>query len=252
MNEKILSTLRELDLTQSEAKIYLAVLESGKTTISEIAKKTQLHRRNIYDCLSTLLDKGLVFNILGEQQNFYGSITPEKLIELIESKEIALNAILPSLQELYTKEHVLERALIYKGVEGFKRYLQDILNVGKDVHCIGAKGGWASANLGDFAQWFEEERMTKNMKVFNLFDAEMREKVTQEKPLYTKFAEYRFLPAEYSTASAIDIFGDHVVIFTGLQMEKIDDHVTLFVIINSDLADSYRIWFQCMWDYSSI
>ncbi len=252
MNEQILSALRELDLTQSEAKIYLAVLESGKTTISEIAQKTQLHRRNIYDCLSTLLDKGLVFNILGEQQNFYGSITPEKLIELVESKEIALNAILPSLQELYTKDHVLERALIYKGVEGFKKYLQDILNAEKDVYCIGAKGGWASLNIGDFSQWFEEERVAKKINVHNLFDASMRQSIATKKPLYNTHAKHRFLPEAYATHSAIDIFGDHIVIFTGLDVEKIDDNVTLFVIINSDLADSYRIWFQCMWDHSSI
>lgn len=250
MNEQILATLHELDLTQSEAKIYLAVLESGKTTISEIAKKTQLHRRNIYDCLSTLLDKGLVFNILGEQQNFYGSITPEKLIELIESKEIALNKILPELQKLYTKDHVLERAVIYKGIDGFKHYMQDILTVGKDVYCIGAKGGWASSLLGDFSQWFEEERIAKKIKVHNLFDAQMRKKIETEKPLFNTFAEHRFLPESYATHSAIDIFGDHLVIFTGLDIERITDDVTLFVVTDADLADSYRTWFQFMWDHS--
>lgn len=250
MNEQILATLRELDLTQSEAKIYVAVLELGKTTISEIAKKTQLHRRNIYDCLSTLLDKGLVFNILGEQQNFYGSITPEKLIELIESKEIALNKILPELQKLYTKDHVLERAVIYKGIDGFKHYMQDILNVEKGVYCIGAKGGWSSPLLGDFTQWFEEERIAKKIKVHNLFDAQMRKKIETEKPLFNTFAEHRFLPESYATHSAIDIFGDHLVIFTGLDIERITDDVTLFVVTDADLADSYRTWFQFMWDHS--
>ena len=46
----------------------------------------------------------------------------------------------------------------------------------------------------------------------------------------------------------VDIFGDHVVSFTGAGLCQISDDITIFVIISRPMADSYRTWFQFMWD----
>lgn len=248
--EKITVQLNKIGLTKSEAQIYLAIIELGKTNISSIAKATSINRRNIYDSISTLLDKGLIFQIVGEKEGVYAGVEPEKLIELIQSKEIALDKIMPELDNIYQTERVKEEAVVYKGVDGFKSYLQDILNEGQDVYCLGAKGGWSYEGLGDFADWFEAERIRKKIKVFNLFDQSMKEKITTQKPMYNMLSEQRFLQKEYSTNSAVDVFGDQVVTFTGLAPEKFDDDVTLFVMLSKDLAESWRTWFKFLWDNS--
>lgn len=242
--------LKNLGLTKSEAQIYISILELGQTNISKIADKSGINRRNIYDSVSTLLDKGLIFQIVGEKEGVYAGVDPDKLIELIQSKEIALEKILPELEEKYHTRKVSERANIYKGVDGYKQYLKDILEVSQEVYCLGAKGGWADKKLGSFADWFEQERIRQKIKVFNLFDAAMNE-VIKKSPLYNRYAEHRFLPAEYSTNSAIDVFGDYTVTFTGLSQEKFADDVTLFVTIDRDLAESWRIWIKFLWDNSA-
>ena len=246
----IQANIQSLGLTQSEVRIYLAVLELGKTTVSAVANYTELNRRNIYDALSTLIDKGLIFLVIGEKEGHYGAVTPEKLLELVQSKKIALDNIMPELQNLYKKEFKPERATIYKGLEGFKGYLQDILNIGEDIYCLGAKGGWGYKELGDYADWFTQERIKRKLRVFNLFDSEMRGLVTKNDPLYKTFSEQRFLPPEFSTNSAIDTFGDHVVTFTGLYPEKFNEDVTLFVIVSEELAEAQRTWFKFLWDHS--
>ncbi len=243
--------IEKLGLTMSETKIYLAVLVLGKTTISQIAKQTSINRRNIYDSLSTLIDKGLIFQIIGEKEGRYVAIEPSKLQELIQSKELALKNIMPDLEKAFNKNKTRDQAYIYKGIEGFKNYLEDVLQIGKDVYCVGAKGGWGYQVLGEFADWFETERINKKIKVYNLFDHEMRDTVIKNKPSYNKYSEFRFLPPELSTNSAIDIFGNRIVTFTGLSFEKFDDDVTLFVLTNQELADANRAWFQFMWDNSS-
>jgi len=248
MESSILTKLDTVGLTKSESRIYLAILELGKTNVSRIAEKTGINRRNIYDSLSTLLDKGLIFQIVGEKEGLYAGVEPNKLIELIQSKEIALAKIMPELKDKYQAEKIREKAIIYKGLEGFKDCLQDILNIGKDVYCLGAKGGWGDKGLGDFREWFKEERIKKKIKVYNLFDWEMRSLVAK-KPLYNEFGEHRFLPEGFSTNSAVDIFGDQIVIFTGLYPERLEDDLTLFVLISKELAESYRTWFKFMWDF---
>lgn len=161
MTHEIINSLRQIGLTQSEANVYIAVLKLGRTTISSIARETTLNRRNIYDVTSTLIEKGLIFTIIGEKERLYAAIEPDKLLEMVESKEKSLERIMPELHNLFNKEFVNDRAMMYQGVEGFKQYLQNVLNVGEDVRCVGAKGGWGFEKLGDFIEWFESERIKK-------------------------------------------------------------------------------------------
>ncbi len=248
---EVLRSLEILGLNASEAKIYVAIVRVGKTNVSTIANETGINRRNVYDALSTLIDKGLVFQIISEREGAYAAVEPQKLLELIQSKEMALEAIMPSLQQRFDSPSPGENAVIYKGIEGFKNYLEDILATGQDVYCLGAKGGWGYSKLGDYTDWFEQERIAKKIKVYNLFDHEMRIALEKETSLYDTFAERRFLPKEISTNSAVDVFGDTVVTFTGLYPERFDDDVTLFVMTNRDIAEAFRIWFQLMWDSSA-
>lgn len=227
------------------------MLELGKTNISDIAKHTSINRRNVYDALSTLIDKGLAFQFMGEHTRQYAAVEPQKLLELIQSREVSLSTILPDLRQRYETPRPSERAIIYKGLEGFKNYLEDVLAAGQDIYCLGAKGGWGYAGLGDFADWFEQERIRKKIKVYNLFDQEMRPVIAKNKPMYNVLSEYRFLPAEYTTNSAIDVFGTTLVTFTGLSPEKLDDGVTLFVLTSQEIAESFRIWFRLMWEHSA-
>ena len=69
-----------------------------------------------------------------------------------------------------------------------------------------------------------------------------------ESPVKEHLEESRFLPKEYSTRSAIDIFADRVVTFTGLNVNRLDDDMVQFVLVSRELADSYKKWFWLMWD----
>ena len=61
---------------------------------------------------------------------------------------------------------------------------------------------------------------------------------------------YRFLGPEHSTPSAIDIFGDHVAILSHVGLGRIPDDTSFTMIINKDIADAFRTWFDLMWTAS--
>ena len=62
--------------------------------------------------------------------------------------------------------------------------------------------------------------------------------------------EFKYLPKEASSTSIIVIFGDYVVMYSGVGIRKMSDQTTFFVIHSKDLAEGYRSWFHYMWDKS--
>jgi len=136
---------------------------------------------------------------------------------------------------------------VYKGPEGFKNYLRDILATGEDVYFIGAKGGWFDAELQTYIKKFLKQAREGGIKYRHIFDYEVK-KLAPDLPR-SLGKPYRFLPEKYSTTGAIDIFGDHIVTFSGLTLKNISEDVTLTVIVNKELADCYRTWFRFIWDH---
>jgi nucleoside-diphosphate-sugar epimerase len=83
-------------------------------------------------------------------------------------------------------------------------------------------------------------------KLNEIFDQEIKTQAPELIKILN--TPYKFLPPQYSSTGAIDIFGDRIVTFSGLTLKNISDDVTLTVIVNKELADCYRTWFQFIWD----
>lgn len=237
-----IETLQQLGLSPNESKIYEALLDLKEAGVGEISSKTKIHRRNVYDSMHRLIDKGLVFSVLSGNETLYSTVDPDKLTELIKERELILQNVLPILKEHYDKKESSQEAYIYKGLNGMKQYMRDILREGKDVYSLAAKLGWFNPKLNSFRKEFYKEAKRKKINFLNIFDEEIKKENLKE--LEEIYPPYKFLPAKYSTNSAIDIFGDYVVTFTGLGIKKLNKDTTIFVMRDECLAKSYREWFQ--------
>jgi sugar-specific transcriptional regulator TrmB len=238
---------RETGLSLNESKVYEALLQTGETTVEKIALKSQVHRRNVYDSLNKLVEKGLASEVFIESQKNYKATNPRRLLELLKEREIKLENILPQLETKYNSIEEKHEAYFYKGTEGFKNYLNDILKTNETVYFIGAKAFWLDPRLQIHLQRFEKERKKQGIKFMHLFDYEIKKEKPEILDLVGK--PYKFLPKKYSSETAIDIFGDYVVAFVGVSPGKLDATPIQFVIKNRRLADGYRKIFQFMWDF---
>lgn len=239
--------LEELGLSQNEAKIYEGLLDVGRASVPAISLKIGVHKRNVYDIIPKLLKRGLIYQIVGSKESVYAPVSPRKLSDLVWEKEARLKSILPQLNRQFRRASTEEAVYVYKGVEGFKNYLRDILAVGEDVVFCGAKGGWFDAGLQTYIQKFLAQAKRQNIHYRHIFDAEVK---TLAPDLLKRLGKpYRFLPKRSSTTGAFDVFGDHIVTFSGLTLKRITEDVTLVVIVNRELADCYRTWFQFIWDH---
>lgn len=238
----------EIGLSPNEAKIYETLLATGETSVSTISLKGNIHRRNVYDALNRLVQKGLVFPIFQKGENHYRAITPDKLMELLQEKQRRLNKVLPDLRKIYEEEPLTEAAYIYKGVEGFKNYMRDLVRVSEDTYFLGAKALWYSPQVDtSFLDNFQKTSKSKKLKYYTLYDPRVPEIFPEA--LKNVGGEYKIIPKEYPTPGVVDIFGDYVVTFTSVDVANFGEDGTIYVMINKQLADTYRMWFQFIWDH---
>jgi sugar-specific transcriptional regulator TrmB len=238
--------LQQLGLSKNEAEIYQALLEDGGSSVTIISKATGINRRNIYDVLNRLMEKGLVFEILKKGETIYNAVSPKKLTEFIDEEKRALASIMPNLQKLYTSKPTKEEIMIYQGIEGVKRYMRDILRVGENVHSIGITGAWRDERLKPSLEYFKKEGNKKGINQFLIFDpkaAQYIQEIIGDIPL----THYRILPMEFAAQATVEVFGDHCVFLSGNSFKEAGKSFTITVIINQQIADSFRAWFKLIW-----
>lgn len=237
----------EIGLSPSEAKIYETLLSAKEIGVAEISLKAKVHRRNVYDALNRLVEKGLVFRIFQKGEHQFRAVTPDKLAEVLQEKSKKLSNILPELRNLYQATPLEEAAYTYKGLEGYKNYLRDLARVAEDTYFLGAKGLWMTPGIDQqYLNDFHGAMKRKKRKYYTLYDNRVKDRLPGI--ISDVGGEYKILPEKYITQGVTDIFGDYVVTFTSVDVGNFGEDGTIFVMIHPQLAETYRTWFQLIWD----
>jgi sugar-specific transcriptional regulator TrmB len=94
----------QFGLNEKEAKIYLAALGLGMTTIQQIATASGVHRVSTYDLIESLLAKGFIKSANQGNKRSFIAASPEEVQEIIRRKEKQFADILPELKALQGTE----------------------------------------------------------------------------------------------------------------------------------------------------
>ena len=165
---------------------------------------------------------------------------------MIDEKRGVLESIMPELGSLYDANPQDYEVFTYIGREGWKNYMRDMLRIGEPAYFIAAKGGWLDARVKDFFPTFIKQAKKQNLEFHHLFDYQIKTDFREILPFVGD--DYKFLPEKYATPSGIDVFGDHVNIITEVHQGQLGDEINFSVIKNKKIADSFRTWFQLIWD----
>lgn len=163
--------LVELGFSQKDAKVYLALLELGPSTATEIARKAKINRTTSYDILDSLAGDGLV-NLIGETKiQKYAAESPEKVIKFLEAKIIKTKeqlglaqALLPQLLSIYsTKEK--PKVKFYEGAEGMQEAFEDTLTAQGEILAYAVGEDIFKALTEKYVRGYFKRRVLKNIKV---------------------------------------------------------------------------------------
>ncbi len=234
--------LRDIGLTETESIIYLELLTLGTTSAGKIIEQTNLHRKNLYDALNRLIEKGLVTYVIENKIKYFQAKNPENLLRFMQEKKNKLSAqqhdvqqALPLFQQQFHTHLTEIESEIYRGTEGIKTILKDCLNY-KEILFIGATGD-VETRLPYFWPQYNKEREQRKIlwKLLLVHEA-------QHKPITkSKYYQYKVLPKILSGPNVIYIYGSTIA--NVLWLEK----PIAFVIKHKALAENYRKYFRYLW-----
>jgi len=226
----------DLGLGKSEAEIYLALIRMGKSTSTDLTKETGIHRTYIYDIIEKLKEKGLVSQIKEEGKQFFLSTEPERIKDYLKEKITIADKILPELKKLKKTKAQETSVEVFKGREGIKTLLNDMITEANDYFAFGVM------------HYFEDERFLSKLYVdqwiMRMSKKNVKEKMILEEGTYIspiKNSEFRYLPKEFLFTSSFIIYGDKVAIFVW------EEPLLQILIKNKNIARSYMTQFNTLW-----
>jgi len=242
--------LKGIGFVDNEIKIYLTLLRSGAVTAYELSKKTGIYRAHVYDKLERLMEKGLVTHVYQGAKKYFQAAPPEKIKyyleekkKILEEQEADVERIMPDLLAMQKSPKEDTKVEVFKGKEGLKYFLKDIVKTGKEVLITGI----------DDSKYYDMLPVFIKHHFRDLKKSRIAERViTIKKPgifLFKKSeaptTEYRFLEEKQFNPTNTFIYGDKIVLVSW------GTPVTATMIQNSQTAETYRNHFEYLWKIAS-
>lgn len=122
-----LDELINAGLSENEAKVYLAALELGETSVYRLAKKSGVKRTTTYLAVETLKEKGLMSSYLSNNIAVCYAESPKKLASILEKKKEALDKVMPELLAFNNLIDKKPKIKYFEGKGSYKEVFGDIL-----------------------------------------------------------------------------------------------------------------------------
>lgn len=125
--------LVKLGLNQGEAKVYIALLNGGDSTATELSTKTGLGRTNIYNYAKSLQDRGLISDYERNSKVFFQASDPKELYSMVDSRKKELSNLslehlnlLPRFEKLYHQQAKAPQITLFLGKKDWKKLMKTI------------------------------------------------------------------------------------------------------------------------------
>jgi sugar-specific transcriptional regulator TrmB len=231
-------TLAEAGLNEKESKIYLALLKEKSCTASKLAKIAKINRTTAYLELENLMNLGLASYVIKNSKRFYQPASPEKLLEIIDFKRTKIKAMLPELKGLHKTVEPF-KIEVFEGTEGIKTFYQDVLNNSKEFLAFGVTGKATEILefsyphfLKKFVKSGIKERAIANIRARKIMDSHPR-----------NFLKIKYLPEKFKAEVTTVLYANKVAIQS---LQK--DNIYVVVITDKLLYESYKNYFEFMWE----
>lgn len=240
--------LQKLGLSEKEAKVYLASLEIGPSTVQVIARKAGVNRSTTYVMIELLIKKGLMSSFERGKKRFFTAESPDRFMSLlfkeeaeIKEKTKSLEEILPELRAIFALAEEKPKVKFFEGHEGLKAIQEDILKT-------------------KFDSFEEFIALDECYRILPVEKDSLRQKVIEKvrnlshRLIYTsakgKFLpskengfERRYIPIEkFPFTTEIDIYGNKVALIS------CKGKITGVIIENKEISESLRTIFNLAWE----
>ncbi len=237
--------LEEAGLTEKEAKLYLALLETGPTTTGLLIKKLGLHKATVYALLQRLGEKGLVGSIVKGRSQEFQAAEPGLLLDLLKAKEERLAEALPELRKQQARAAKQQVVTVYEGKRAGLAAIRSFFAklTPEDVQ----RAFVISSPEEDIERFFTNltrERSKRGIKA-QLIYAEGIKRFGEERNRIPN-TEVKYVPGWMASPAVINLHKDTTLINL-LEAENAKNPLAI-VIKSPETADAFKKYFEALWN----
>jgi sugar-specific transcriptional regulator TrmB len=245
-DELIIKAFESVGIPKMQTTVYLDLLKNKESTATQVSKRTRMHRANVYDTLTKLKERNLVYLSTKEGKQVFVALSTDMILneekERLENLKSAMNYIKTTYVTGQTpKVYTLE------GLNAIRSILFSILEKKSEVWIYGLAENENIINvLNDrLMHSFHIERIKKHIELKLLFYKLPYEEIKTLSSL--KFTEAKLLPTnqQSKTSQITQIVCDDSVYIT-LWIHPI----YTIVIENEIIAKEYLDLYNILWIYS--
>ncbi|MBI4994324.1 hypothetical protein HZC21_01610 [Candidatus Peregrinibacteria bacterium] len=239
----LIPVIKNIGLTDKEARVYLACLELGSNVVANIAGRARVNRVTAYDVLEKLIKKGMVNFMTKKGARFYNATDPQTVAAETKRKADDFKKALPDFKRL-KGDAIHPRIKYFEGLDGIKAIYEDTLNSKTEILNYAN-----SREIRDHWPTYDSDYVTRRVKqkIFLRGIAPMDEhgKWVHERDK-ENFREIRLVPEkEFTFTNEINIYDDKVAIIS------YKDKPLIGMIIESlEIANTQRDIFKMAWEFA--
>lgn len=243
----MIEDLKSMGLTDNEAKVYLALAKLGVSTATPIRNHVGLHTSRVYEALDSLLKKGLVSYFIRNNVKHFKAQDPEVMFEMLEEKKERIAKIIPQIRSLHDTGQKGYEISLYEGYKGLRQIYDHVLSLmspSEEILVLGAESERLHLLSQTYFREYTSRRIRRGIKMRMICNHDAMDTANA----YSGFTltQVRILPRDARTPSPMNIYPDKVSIL--LLKEK----PAVFHIECREVAESYRTYFEFLWEMSSI
>lgn len=249
--DNILVFLKQLDLSEIEAKLYLTLLQNGPVSVRDLAETIEIKRTTAYFYIDQLIEKGLITKLIKNSKKMVAANPPEALKHLVEQKVASAKAVeqnFPKMLQTLTTDLPQNNNTgdaeikYYKGKNGVQKIYEDVVKAKEQRSYVDTEKIQKNfpENFKLFNKTLEEN---PDVKIFEIFQNSPSAQVNYLKLVSSqKNYFHKVLPEGMQlTAQDILIYDNKVAIIS------FNDGVTGVVLQNRDLYNNFKTLFDFMW-----
>lgn len=225
--------LERLGMNENERKIYLFLLQAGISTAPDAADATGIDKATVYRALEHLMHLGFASAVVLEGVKRFSAAPPTKLVEQADALKTELAHILPKLQALTTLQRTNAEVELFRGPEGVKAVMQDVLTTEQPYYI-----------MGHAENFYKEIPVYCDIWIGRIEQKKVKGKLLCPKSESFKIAkneELRYLPSELTSLISTWVYGDKTAQFI------MTHPVYVTVIKSKTVAESTKKLFDHIW-----
>ena len=244
-NLTLKKSLEFIGFSEKETGVYLALLELGKGSVTQISRKASINRPTGYHILASLEQKGLVRTSGKEPKQEFIAESPDK-IEILISEQLEkgkkyleeARSIIPELKSIHNITN-RPKVLFYEGREGLQKVYEDTLSSHEEIRAFASVED-IQPTLPNYFPEYYKRRAKKGISIRAIFpestDARDRAKLDKE-----EIRKSLIVPAEkFGFHPEINIYDNKIMIASW--REKLG-----IIIESSEIADAMKKIYELAW-----